>query len=258
MPKRRDKSEPPGGSAAGTIFLLIAAGFAAFPDVRNWPFVGLAAMFGILLTFIGSGRIYRPAVTRTGDTIACRYNPWREATFYLSLIGVPLLGCLTIAGASLVDRGSPSFWRIVGILIIAVTPIPVFVLARQSRRSLLRITPSELSVSVPGQQPALTEIPRADVRAISPTTGRLGNGVTAPVTEISYQPANLSPAATQTVLFGPTNTKKTAWLTVEQSDLLGGLHAWKDGDPNDPGLMDRVEAILRGQAAGAPGGVANL
>jgi hypothetical protein len=106
-----------------------------------------------------------------------------------------------------------------------------------------------LSVSVPGQQPALTEIPRADVRAISPTMGRLGNGVTAPVTEISYQPANLSPAATQTVLFGPTNTKKTAWLTVEQSDLLGGLQAWKDGDPNDPGLMDRVEAILRGQAA---------
>jgi hypothetical protein len=80
---------------------------------------------------------------------------------------------------------------------------------------------------------------------------------TAPTTKISYQASDSGPT-THTVLFGPTNTKKTAWLTVEQSDLLGGLQAWKDADPNDPGLMDRVEAILRGQAAGAPGGVANL
>jgi len=81
--------------------LLFAVVFAVFPQDRNWPFVGLAVMLGILLTFIGSGRVYRPAVTRAGDSITCRYNPWREATFYLSLIGVPLLGCLTIAGASL-------------------------------------------------------------------------------------------------------------------------------------------------------------
>ena len=247
MPKRRDKAEPPGGSTAGTVMLLFAVVFAAFPNHRNWPFVATAAVLGILLTFIGSGRVYRPAVTRAGDSITCRYNPWREATFYLSLIGVPLLGCLTIAGASLIGRGSPSIWRIVGILIIAVTPIPVFVLMRQSRRSLLRITPLSLTVAAPGQQPAPTEIPRADVQSINPT-GRLGNGVTAPVTEITYQDGNATPTSSHTVLFGPTNTKKTAWLTVEQADLLGGLQAWKDGDPNDPGLMDRVEAILRGQA----------
>ena len=92
---------------------------------------------------------------------------------------------------------------------------------------------------------------------ITATTARLRNSDTAPTTKISYQ-ASDSGTTTHTVLFGPTNTKKTAWLTVELSDLLGGLQAWKDGDPADPGLMDRVEAILRGQAAGAPGGVANL
>jgi hypothetical protein len=247
MPKRRDKAEPSGSSAAGIVMLLFAVVFAAFPQHRNWPFVGIAAALGILLTFIGSGRVYRPAITRVDNSIACRYNPWREATFYLSLIGVPLFGCLTIAGASLVGRGSPSVWRIVGILIIAVTPVPVFVFARQSRRSLLKITPSALSVSVLGQQPALTEIPRETVQAISPTTGRLGNSATAPVTEISYQPTSLTAATPRAVLFGPTNTKKTAWLTVEQADLLAGLQAWKDSDPSDPGLMDRVEAILRGQ-----------
>ena len=45
-----------------------------------------------------------------------------------------------------------------------------------------------------------------------------------------------------------TVAKKTAWLTVEQADLLAGLQSWKDADANDPGLMDRVEATLRGQA----------
>jgi hypothetical protein len=37
-------------------------------------------------------------------------------------------------------------------------------------------------------------------------------------------------------------------FTVDPANLGAGLQAWKDGDPNDPGLMDRVEAILRGQA----------
>ena len=35
MPKRRDKSEPPGSSTAGTVMLLIAAGCAAFPTLRS-------------------------------------------------------------------------------------------------------------------------------------------------------------------------------------------------------------------------------
>jgi hypothetical protein len=38
-------------------------------------------------------------------------------------------------------------------------------------------------------------------------------------------------------------------FTVDPVNLGAGLQAWKDGDPIDPGLMDRVEAILRGHAA---------
>ncbi len=37
-------------------------------------------------------------------------------------------------------------------------------------------------------------------------------------------------------------------FSVEPANLGAALQVWKDGDPNDPGLMDRVEAILRGQA----------
>jgi hypothetical protein len=247
MPKRRDKSEPPGGSAVGTIMLLIAAGCAASPELRSWPLVASTAVFGLSCHLVGSGRVYRPAVTRAGDTITCRFNPWREAAFYFALFGVPSMGLMTITGGSVVGRGSPGFWRVVGILMIAWTSVLVFKSLRQSRQSLLRISPSALTVHQPGQQTAPTEIPRGAVEEITATTARMLSNDNAPTTKISYQARDSGPT-THTVLFGPTNTKKTAWLTVEQSDLLGGLQAWKDADPTDPGLMDRVEAILRGQA----------
>ena len=35
MPKRRDKSEPPGSSAFVTIMLLLAVGNAAFPGLSD-------------------------------------------------------------------------------------------------------------------------------------------------------------------------------------------------------------------------------
>ena len=246
MAKRRDKAEPPGSSAAGIIMLLLAGVDAVLPQLRNWYFIAAAGAFGLLMTFIGSGRVYRPAVTVAGDTITCRFNPWREGTFYLSLIGVPLIGCMMIVGGNLSDRGSPGLWHVVGVLVIAATPIPVFVLLRQASRSRLCISPGALSVSIPGQDPATTEIPRAAVHAACAAPGRLGNGATAPVTEITYQSSDSAGGGTRTVSFGPTNTKKTAWLTVEQSDLLAGLQAWYDGDPAEPALMDRVARTLRG------------
>ena len=172
MPKRRDKSEPPGGSAAGTMFLLFAAGFAAFPELRSWPLVASAAGVGLSLLLVGSGRVYRPAVTRAGDTITCRFNPWREAAFYFVLIGVPLAGLMTITGGSVMGRGSPGFWRVIGILMMAWTPVLVFKFVRQSRQSLLRISPSALAVQQVGQQTAPTEIPRGAVEEITATTAR--------------------------------------------------------------------------------------
>ena len=240
--------------------LLIAVVFAAFPEVRNWPFIASTAVVGLSFHLVGSGRVYRPAVTRAGDTITCRFNPWREAAFYFVLFGVPSMGLMMITGASIVGRGSPTFWHIAGFLFIASTLILLFQFVRQRRGSFLSISPLALSVRVPGQQNSPTDVRRGDVEGIAATTARMRNYDNAPAVQITYQDGNSGPgpATPGTVLFGPTNTKKTSWLTVEQSDLLGGLQVWKDGDPNDPGLMDRVEAILRGQAAGAPGGVANL
>jgi hypothetical protein len=49
--------------------------------------------------------------------------------------------------------------------------------------------------------------------------------------------------------WGRAPAEDTVLLMLDPSNLRPALQAWKDGDPNDPGLMDRVEAILRGQAA---------
>ena len=48
--------------------------------------------------------------------------------------------------------------------------------------------------------------------------------------------------------WGRAPAEDTVLLMLDPSNLRPALQAWKDGDPNDPGLMDRVEAILRGQA----------
>lgn len=212
---------------------------------------------GLSFHLVGSGRVYRPAVMRTDDTITCRFNPWREAAFYLVLTGMPALSAAMFTGASAVAGGNVSFARILGILVLTWTPILLLDFWHQRRQSVLRITPVALAVPQPGTQPALTDIPRSSVQEISATAARMRNYDTAPATQITYREEDCGQTP-HIVLFGPTNTKKTAWLTVEQADLLAGLHAWKDGDPNDPALMDRVETILRGQTTSAPGGFTNL
>jgi len=238
--------------------LLMGAVFAAFPEGRNWPVVAAIAGLGLLFTFIGSGRIYRPAVTTTAEAILCRFDLWREASFYFILLGPPLFAVIGLLGGEFMGRFSTGFWRFLGIVMLGLWVKFLFVFVRQRRQSWLRISPMTLTVHQPSQQSAATEIPRGAVEAITATTAKMRNYDNAPTTQITYRDRDQEPAATQIVLFGPTSTKKTAWLTVEQADLLGGLQAWKDGDPTDPGLMDRVEAILRGQATTAPGGVANL
>jgi len=247
MPRRSDKAVLPGSSAVGVIMLLIAAGFAAAPQGRNWPVIAAAASAGLLFQIIGSDHIYRPAVSRAGNAVTCRFNPWREGAFYLVLVGVPLIAVIPIAGGTSSGRGAPSFWLVLGAFLLAIAARFAFVFARQARRSVLRVSPGALTLSQTSPRYALTEIPRGAVQAITATTGRLRNHGSAPVTQITFRRTDSISSSPQTVVFGPTNTKQTAWLTVDQSDLLAGLQAWKDGDPEDPDLMQRVERILCGQ-----------
>jgi hypothetical protein len=187
-----------------------------------------------------SSRLYRPAVTRTTDALTCRYNLLREGSLYLLLVVVPGMAIAGIANKVMLLRLS-------GYAMLAMIPIGLFVYVRAWRRGLLRITPAALTVPLPGQRWALAEIPRERILSITAGTGRQSNGETGPVTQIAYLPADSSRPAT--VLVGPSNSKNAVWLTVEQTDLEAGLQMWKEADPRDPALLDRVEALLRGTTA---------
>lgn len=42
---------------------------------------------------------------------------------------------------------------------------------------------------------------------------------------------------------------KTNTIGTDADNLSAAQQAWKDGDPNDPGFMNRLQAILRGRKA---------
>jgi hypothetical protein len=188
-----------------------------------------------------SSRLYRPAVTRTADGLTCRYNLLREGPLYLLLVVVPGIAIAGIANKS-------TLLRLGGYSLLVLMPIGLFVYVLAWRRGRLRIAPAALTVPLPDRRWALAEIPRERILSITAGTGRQSNGETGPVTQVAYLPPDGSPPAT--VLLGPSNSKKAVWLTVNQTDLVAGLQMWQNGHPRDPALLDRVEAVLRGTAAG--------
>ncbi|EUA54618.1 hypothetical protein I553_1330 [Mycobacterium xenopi 4042] len=54
--------------------------------------LGIAVTGGIIL--FGQRRIFRAAVSRSGDEIICRYIPWYEGNAYSTLVLIPLMGSL--------------------------------------------------------------------------------------------------------------------------------------------------------------------
>jgi hypothetical protein len=135
MPVRQDKSEPTASSArnGGFFCLLFAVFFGALaPATHDWytPLGWMIAGAGMYL--VGSGRIYRPALTRTADAITCRYNPWREGALYVALVILSGVGLATIFSDTAVVR-------LAGIAAFVMVPIRLFFYLWQGRRGRLRI-----------------------------------------------------------------------------------------------------------------------
>lgn len=223
--------------------MLVLLGFALLVGAQLSGYTVIALVAAAIILFVGPGRVFRAAVTRQADTITCRYIPWYEGNPYLALVAVPLIGIAAI-GAPPANHGGPGLWRILGILIVAVTPVSLFYFLREWRRCLLRISPAELTARHPARRYAMTTIPRGEVQSIVATTGSLANNADATMTEIDYCEAG----AAEALLIGPSNSKSAIWLSVDPDNLLAALQAWKDGDAGDPQLLDRIEAILRGQS----------
>lgn len=202
--------------------------------------VGAAAV-GVGIIYGSGRRIFGAGVRRTGQEIVCRYLPWYEsnpsiATLLFPLIAVAMIG----AGCA---PGNPAWLWYGGVILLAISALLVGVSLWIWRRSLLRITPAALTVRIAERGSELTDIRREHVRSIEPKlVPSLAAGTERLQVEVAYQPADVSGETTATVMLG-------MYLSVQPSNLLDALLAWKNGAHDNPSeLLDRIERILRGRS----------
>jgi hypothetical protein len=220
----------------GAVFLLVGINVLVGSP---WYLCLIGAVFGGMI-IVGQRRIFRIAVSRSGDEIVCRYMPGYEGNAYIALVLVPLMGFAAIAAGS--APGSPALLRWVGIVLLGVTLLIVDGIVRIWRRSLLCITPSTLTVRQAERRSELTEIRRELVESIEPKRVPQAVSGTSLQVAIVYWPFGVGIDATKTVMLG-------LQLTVPPVNLLNALVAWKDGVNDNPSeLLDRIERILRGRS----------
>lgn len=201
---------------------------------------GIALMLATAGPMIMVGhRIFTPAITREPGAIVCHYEPWQETGAFIALIAVPIIGIGAIAAAF---QSNTRFFGWAGVFALAVTLLSLFAFRRARRRCLLRITPAALSVPRPDDGYTVVEIPRAAVQSITPSSATVGLGTQLPQTEIRYAATG---SGAGTVLLGPAPSRDTVWLTIDPGNLFTAIQVWKDADPNDPRLLDRIESVLR-------------
>jgi hypothetical protein len=233
---------------SNAIAVIMLALTVVMVAVGDWFLAVVGAVIAVLL-LLGNSPLFKVAINREPDAIACRYVPWYEPG---PVAAVPALAVSGILGLALAFQpGNSPVFAVFGVALLALTPVVALKFLRGYRRCSLRIAPGALSVPDPGRDYVMTEIPRERIQSIAPAGEAAGFGSsTYRVTDITYGTGD-SGSAARTVRVGQAPAEDTVWLTLDPSNLRLALHAWKDGDPNDPGLMDRVEAILRGKAASA-------
>ncbi|BCQ09747.1 hypothetical protein JMUB5695_03197 [Mycobacterium heckeshornense] len=218
--------------------LCLLAGINVLIGSAWYLALGVAVTGGIII--VGQRRIFRAAVSRSGDEIICRYIPWCEGNAYSTLVLIPLMGVASIAAGY--APGNPAWLRVTGIIILGVTPLTVYGIVRMWLRCLLRITPSALVVRLAERGSELTEIRRELVESIEPKrTPQPVSGTWLQVA-ITYRAIDVGSDTTKTVVLG-------LRLTVQPINLLNALVVWKDGANDNPSeLLDRVEQVLRGHS----------
>jgi hypothetical protein len=220
----------------GTLFMVV--GVAA---------TGLSIILGSI-TFWGNRRILPVAVSREGGAVVCRYIPWLELNDYMRFLLLPILGICFVVGG--LGPGRPVLLVFAGLFTLGIVVVTGYFVGQMWRRCLLRITPTALTVQLPARGSQLTEIARSRIESITDAQAEVSAAIIpVNVTQIfiAYRPADPG-TATQTVLIGPPPGKTAMQVSVHQPNMITALHAWKNADPDDPGLMDRIEAILRGKA----------
>lgn len=246
-------------SAVGVSFLALAV--SAVIAGAPW-YTGLSVASIALMATLGYGWKFRPAVTRSAGEVVCRYLPWLEGNAYGLLVALPAMGL----GAVLLgnEPGADSRFRFGGYFLLAWTPAAVFRVVRMWRRSLLRITPSTLTLGVSASGSGVVEIRREDVTAITVTPTRVVS-----VSDLQVRIDYFAPVdddedwcgedwceeddcgdrtGIRTVVIGPTPSswEPALQLTVQPTNLGRALTLWRESTEADPvALLDEIEHILR-------------
>ncbi|ORV59442.1 hypothetical protein AWC03_12985 [Mycobacterium europaeum] len=217
-------------------FLFLTAGINVLIGSAWYLCLGVGVAGGIIV--VGRRRIFRAAVSRSGDAIVCRYIPWYEGNAYSTLVLIPLMGVASLAAGY--APGNPTWLRVTGIIVLGVTPLTLYGVVHMWLRSLLCITPSMLTVRLAERRSELMEIRRELVESIEPKPTPQPAGGEWLQVGITYRPVDAGGVATTTVVLG-------LRLSVEPINLINALIAWKDGNGDSPSeLLDRIEGILRG------------
>lgn len=218
--------------------LCLLAGVNALIGSAWYLWLGIAAC-GVGIIYGSGRRTFGTGVSRAGDAIVCRYIPWYESNPCIATVLIPLIAIAAVGAGR--APGNPAWLWYGGVVLLAISALLMGTSIWIWRRSLLRITPSALTVRIAERGSELTEIRREDVRSIEPKlVPNVAAGAERLQVEIAYQPDDVSSETPATVLLG-------MYLSVQPINLVNALVAWKSGAHEDPGrLVDRVEGILRG------------
>ncbi len=251
-------------SAIGVSFLVMAVVVVATgaPWYAGLPMASIA-----VLTILGFGRKFRPAVTRSAGEVVCRYLPWREGNAYGLVVALPALGLGAVLLSN--ERVGDGWGRFGGLFLLAVTPVLVFRVVQMWRCSLLRITPSALTLGVSASGSGTVQIRREDVAAITVAPVRVVSVVDLQVRidyfatgdedadddgivygddgTVHYEETETE-TGMRTVVIGPTPSsgEPALQLTVDTTNVGAALTLWRESGQADPvALLDEIESILR-------------
>lgn len=217
------------------IGMLVLAGVDALIGSDWYVSLGLAACGVLVLLWLGRP-VFRSAVYRSGaQEVVCRYVPWYQANAIATSVALPLIGIAMIAAGS--AAVGPAWLRYGGYFILALGAAFALLSVFMGLTNQLRFTPSVLALRI-GRN---FEVSRESFVSIKPralTGSAAWEGVAH--FDLVYAPADGGSNRAVMVM--------DRQFSVETANLAAALQAWKDGDANDPGLIDRIERILRGQS----------
>jgi hypothetical protein len=227
--------------------IMVVLGVVAAANGWGWFFLLFGLSLGLIFMFgFPQSRVLKAGISRTPE-ILCRYVPWFQGNFYV-LVALPLLA---ISGMGL---GLSKGWdaenivgAIAGIVLLALAVSGFRSQARLWRRCRLRIGQSELAIEVIKAGAAPIVIPREAVQAINTKIVDNGGVDGSPTRYVAlvYGGGGGQP---ETIHIGRHIAESGLLLSVKPQNLERALAAWKDGGSDDPELLDRVEAILRGRS----------